>query len=60
MINIISYLYKIYLISFRYFKAYISTERLHSTLDYLTPDKAYYEGTNDKCFDAKRVLLEVA
>ena len=23
-----------------------NTERLHSALDYLTPDEAYYEGSN--------------
>ena len=37
-----------------------NTERLHSALDYLTPDEAYYEGANNKCFDAKSVLLGVA
>ena len=37
-----------------------NTERLHSALDYLTPDEAYYKGANKKCFDAKSVLLEVA
>jgi len=42
---------------------YINTynkERLHSALDYLTPDEAYYKGANNKCFDAKSVLLGVA
>ena len=36
-----------------------NTERLHSALDYLTPDEAYYESANNKCFDAKSVLLGV-
>jgi putative transposase len=35
-------------------------ERLHSALDYLTPDEAYYNCANDKCYDAKNVLLGVA
>ena len=26
----------------------------------LTPDEAYYKGANNKCFDAKSVLLGVA
>ena len=37
-----------------------NTERLHSALDYLTPDEAYYKGVNNKCFDAKSMLLGVA
>ena len=37
-----------------------NTERLHSALDYLTPDEAYYKEANNKCFDAKSVLLVVA
>jgi transposase InsO family protein len=24
-------------------------ERLHSTLDYLTPDEVYYKGVNNRC-----------
>ena len=35
-------------------------ERLHSALNYLTPDKAYYGCANNSCYDAKSVLLEVA
>lgn len=35
-------------------------ERLHSAIDYLTPDEAYYNCANDKCYDAKKVLLKVA
>ena len=34
-------------------------ERLHWALDYLTPDEAYYGCANDKCYDAKSVLLRV-
>ncbi len=35
-------------------------ERLHSAIDYLTPDEAYYNCSNDKCYNAKEVLLKVA
>ena len=35
-------------------------ERLHSALDYLTPDEAYYGCANNRCYDAKSVLLGVA
>ena len=35
-------------------------ERLHSAIDYLTPDEAYYNCANDKCYNAKEVLLKVA
>jgi putative transposase len=35
-------------------------ERLHSALDYLTPDEAYYKGANNRCYNAKSVLLGVA
>jgi len=35
-------------------------ERLHSALDYLTPDEAYYRCANNRCYDAKNVLLGVA
>ncbi|MDF1881159.1 IS3 family transposase [Sulfurimonas sp. MAG313] len=35
-------------------------ERLHSALDYLTPNEAYYKGANHSCFDARNVLLTVA
>jgi len=37
-----------------------NTQRLHSAVDYLTPDEAYYQCANNKCFDAKKVLLKVA
>ena len=37
-----------------------NSERLHSALDYLTPDEAYYKGVNNRCYDAKDMLLEVA
>ena len=43
----------------KYINTY-NTERLHSALDYLTPDEAYYKEANNKCFDAKSVLLGVA
>ena len=35
-------------------------ERLHSAIDYLTPDEAYYSCTNSKCYNPQKVLLEVA
>jgi len=35
-------------------------ERLHSSLDYKTPDEVYYQGINNKGYDAKKMLLEVA
>jgi putative transposase len=35
-------------------------ERLHSALDYLTPDEAYYRCANNRCYDTKNVLLGVA
>ncbi len=35
-------------------------ERLHSNLDYQTPDEVYYKGANGKSYDAKKMLLEVA
>jgi putative transposase len=35
-------------------------ERLHSALDYLTPDEAYYNCANDKCYNAREVLLNEA
>ena len=37
-----------------------NSERLHSALEYLTPDEVYYEGVNNKCYNAKKVLLGVA
>lgn len=35
-------------------------ERLHSAIDYLTPDEVYYQGDNNVYYDAKDMLLEVA
>jgi len=35
-------------------------ERLHSSLDYKTPDEIYYRGINNKSYDTKKMLLEVA
>jgi len=35
-------------------------ERLHSSIDYMTPDEAYCGGVNNRCYDAKKVLLGVA
>ena len=35
-------------------------ERLHSALDYKTPDEVYYEGVNNKSYNAEKALLEVA
>ena len=40
--------------------AIYNKERLHWAIDYLTPDEAYYGCANDKCYDAKSVLLRVA
>jgi putative transposase len=37
-----------------------NSERLHSAIDYLTPDEAYYKGVNNRCYDAKNMLSEVA
>jgi len=42
-----------------YIKIY-NKERLHSALDYLTPDEVYYKGANDKCYMPEDVLLKVA
>ncbi|PLY08082.1 MAG: hypothetical protein C0627_12170 [Sulfurimonas sp.] len=42
-----------------YIKIY-NSERLHSTLDYQTPDEVYYQSANNRCYDAKKALLEVA
>ena len=36
-----------------------NSERLHSAVDYLTPDEAYYNCANNKCYNAKDMLLEV-
>ena len=37
-----------------------NSERLHSSLDYLTPNEVYFKGVKDKCYNAKDVLLGVA
>lgn len=36
-----------------------NNEKLHSSLDYKTPDEVYYQGINNKSYDAKKMLLEV-
>ena len=35
-------------------------ERLHSALNYKTPDEIYYQGANNKSYNARKMLLEVA
>ena len=48
--------------AFANFEEYINIynrERLHSVLDYLTPDEVYYKGVNNRCYNAKEVILEV-
>lgn len=37
-----------------------NSERLHSSIDYLTPDEAYYKDINNVYYDARDMLLEVA
>ena len=37
-----------------------NSERLHSAIDYLTPDEAYYNCASDKCYNAREVLLQAA
>ncbi len=37
-----------------------NSERLHSALDYFTPDEVYHKGANNMCYNAKEVLLKVA
>ncbi|MBL0686545.1 MAG: IS3 family transposase [Sulfurospirillum sp.] len=43
----------------KYIEIY-NTQRLHSAIDYLTPDEAYFKGENNRCYEAKDMLLEVA
>ena len=33
---------------------------IHSALDYKTPDEIYYQGANNKSYNAREMLLEVA
>ena len=42
-----------------YIKIY-NRERLHSALNYKTPDEIYYQGANNKSYNAREMLLEVA
>ncbi len=35
-------------------------ERLHSAIDYQTPDEAYFKGANNKHYEAKDMLPEAA
>lgn len=37
-----------------------NSERLHSSLDYKTPDEVYYKGVNNRSYNAKKVWLEAA
>lgn len=37
-----------------------NSERLHSSIDYLTPDEAYYKDINNVYYDARDMLLKVA
>jgi len=41
-----------------YIKNY-NSQRLHSSIDYKTPDEAYYQGANNRCYNAKEVLSKV-
>jgi len=36
-----------------------NSERLHSTLDYQTPDEVYYKSVNNRRYDATKALLEI-
>lgn len=36
-----------------YIKSY-NSQRLHSSLDYKTPNEVYYQGANNKCYNAKK------
>lgn len=37
-----------------------NSQRLHSAIDYKTPDEAYYGCVNNKCYNDEEVLLKVA
>ena len=41
-----------------YIKNY-NSQRLHSSIDYKTPDEVYYQGANNRCYNAKEVLSKV-
>jgi len=43
----------------RYINIY-NKERLHQSLDYATPDEIYFKGVNNKVFDDRDLLLDVA
>ena len=37
-----------------------NSKRLHSAINYKTPNEVYYKSINNKCYDAKKISLEVA
>jgi putative transposase len=37
-----------------------NTERLHQSLDYATPDEVYFKGVNNRVFEDRDLLLDVA
>lgn len=43
----------------KYMNTY-NKERLHQSLDYATPDEVYFKGVNNKVFDDRDLLLDVA
>ena len=34
-------------------------QRLHSSINYCTPDEIYYKGANNKSYDARKMILDV-